>query len=112
MKGKIKWLKEHKKEVLIGAGGIIGTTVLITIGVKIKNTAIIDEKAHEKLGEKIFNAFMGDLGVDNRYCVDLEPIPIKDLGNIGSNFLKEIPEATEETLVQVIAYIEKKDLAA
>lgn len=34
MNKKLEWIKEHKKEILIGTGMIVGTAVLIVIGVK------------------------------------------------------------------------------
>lgn len=99
MKKKIQWLKEHKAEILVGTGGLIVIGVSIAVGIKItkiNKSEIID------LGI--------DLGIDKRYGLDLEEVAIKELGNVGKNFLAHIPEATEDTLVNVIAYIEKKDL--
>ena len=53
MNEKLKWVKEHKKEILIGTGTVIGTAVLITIGVKSSRSS----KAHKELGEKILDSF-------------------------------------------------------
>lgn len=91
MRKKLKWLKEHKKEVLITAGVLAGTTMLIVIGVKSRKVC--------------------EDAIASNYAIDLEKLPIKELGNAGKRFLDAIPEATDDTLVNVVAYIEKKDLA-
>lgn len=110
MKEKIEWLKAHKKEVLIGTGIAVGTIALIGIGVYWKDVLKAAEKAKEK-EKDLLDSFKSAINsVDDHYCLDLEAVPIKDLGNIGENFLKNTPGTDEDTLVQVIAYIEKKDL--
>lgn len=119
MNSKLEWAKAHKKEILIGAAGVIGTGVLVALGVKSgrKNGAKawemprIDGTPFEETSfYKTFMAYHDS--VDHTYQVDLEPVPIKELGNIGQNFLKLVPGTTEDTLVQTLAYIEKKDLVA
>ncbi|MCD8119690.1 MAG: hypothetical protein LUE29_09490 [Lachnospiraceae bacterium] len=124
MKEKLRWAKEHKKELLIGAGCFVGGTVLVAIGVKCTrktNSVSMDtitsaiDKAVDSAIEATLNMVSSvhessDPSIAQQYCVDLEAIPIKDLGNIGKNFLDAIPEAREDTVVQVIAYIENKDL--
>lgn len=107
MQEKLKWLKEHKKEVLIGAGVLAGTTLLIVIGVKSHKAAKLRKVENAKLIETFEEA--GNALVPN--CqIDLEKIPVKDLGKTGQRFLDAFPGITEETLVNVVAYIEKKDL--
>lgn len=111
MNEKIEWLKEHKKEVLIGTGIAVGTIALIAIGVKSSKATKLAKNELEKESKNIFDIFKSAVDeVDDHYGLDLEAVPIKDLGNIGENFLKNTPGTDENTLVQVVAYIEKKDL--
>lgn len=115
MNKKIEWLKEHKKEVLIGTGFTVGTIALIVIGVekrdvRTKRMMVLMDVANKKVKD-LSDAFQRCVdSIDHNYSLDLEAIPIKELGNIGDNFLKNTPGTDENTLVQVIAYIEKKDL--
>lgn len=107
MRDKIEWLKENKKEILIGAGVLVGTTLLIVIGAKTHRRT----KLHKAESKRIIEAFEeATVAIVPNCQINLEKIPIKELGAMGKRFLDAIPEATEETLVNVIAYIEKEDL--
>lgn len=107
MRDKIEWLKEHKMDVLIATGVLIGTVSMAVIGVKSHKA----KRLHMASGEKIAKACEeASNAIVSRCTIDLEKLPIKELGNVGKRFLDAIPEATEDTLVNVIAYIEKTDL--
>ena len=107
MREKFEWLKENKEEVLIVDGVLVSTTLLVILGIKshkAKMLRIADGEKFVKACEEASNAIV------SRCTIDLEKLPIKDLGNVGKRFLDAIPEATEDTLVNVVAYIEKTDL--
>lgn len=96
MNEKIEWLKENKKEVLIGTGLTVGTIALIVIGVKkrdvrTKRMMVLMDVANKKVKD-LSDTFQRSVdSIDKHYGLDLEAVPIKELGNIGDNFLKNTP---------------------
>lgn len=99
-----KWMKEHKKELAIGAVVVVGGVILSYFGVKWVS------KSKVKVSDDILPLPDSSLlGIDKRYGVDLEPIPMEDLGKLGEEFQKAMPELDPSTPVNVVAYVDVAD---
>lgn len=110
-----KYVKEHKKEILIGTGLAVGGCVLCALGVK-KHS--INTNDHDELGMKILDSFKGfedvdiDLGIgehqalsrkvsDNWFGATITGLLPKDLGELGDKLTK-VPEIANDTKLSII----------
>lgn len=103
-------IKENKKEILIGAGALIGVGILGYLGVKASSSVKVDDVINS-LPDLSSNDF--DLSLDGATVTEawregefvnliLNDFKAEDIGMLGSELLEKIPEVTEDTVLTCI----------
>lgn len=105
------FIDDHATELMAGAV-TIGVISLAIIGKKIVNIDNSENWMSAAEKELMHNWNNGGRNkfltsdIDNRYVLNLEQIPMCDLGNIGDEFAKAMPEVDPGvTPVNVVAYV-------
>lgn len=106
-KNEVKaWVEEHKRGILIGAGFIVVAAVLGYLGVKSYKTkgtvAGIVHKIEDldiKLDKATVSEAWTELGGVNLILNDLK---VGDIGELGKDFIKNIPNVTEDSTLSCI----------
>lgn len=100
------WIKEHKKVILIGAGFVVATGVLGYLGIKSYKTkgnvmGIVHkiEDLDIKLDKATVTEAWKELGNVNMILNDFK---IGGIGELGKDFIKNIPKVTEDTTLSCI----------
>lgn len=98
----LKVVKEHKKEILIGAGTMISIGLLSYLGIKHSKKNSICIPTIED--DRITNYVVKGLDRVERYsedCLDLwlEGSKLSELGVLGENIKEGIPNTTSDTMV-------------
>lgn len=109
------WVKEHKKEILIGAGATVITGVGILLGQKVLNRQyadLIDNFKGERFmcddGSTVFKMFeLADAFKykDGSVELMLDKCHLNDLGKFGEEILEKIPELPENEQVWMLMNI-------
>lgn len=111
----VEYVKNHKKEIALGALGVVGTSVLIALGVKgihsIKNAGnpvemigdIVDDNWKDKnVVEGFTTGKVNDLWNEGGYGnAIVQFFKVKDMGDLGED-LKKIGEITDDTEVSAV----------
>lgn len=102
MSKKLEWVKEHKKEILVGAGTVIGTAVLITIGVKCskssKGKVINDMPKLKEIGRIVDEDIFTELAPSIEETVlnkGLEKVVLERSYDLGDNLSKYVTVTIE-----------------
>ena len=114
----VEYIKNHKKEIALGALVTIGTGVLIAVGVKsihsIKNAGnaveMIDDNWMDKnIVEGFTTGKVNELWNEGNYGnAIVQFFKIKDMGNLGED-LKKIGGITDDTEVSaVLGFVDTK----
>ena len=118
----VEYIKNHKKEIVLGALATIGTGVLVAVGIKsihsIKNAGnavemigdIIDDNWMDKnVVEGFTTGKVNDLWNEGDYGnAIVQFFKIKDMGNLGED-LKKIGGITDDTEVSaVLSFVDTK----
>lgn len=106
-KNEVKaWIKEHKKGIMIGAGFVVVAGVLGYLGIKSYKTkgtvAGIVHKIEDldiKLDKATVTEAWEELGNVNMILNDFK---VSDIGELGKDFIKNIPNVTEDTTLSCI----------
>lgn len=106
-KNKIKaWLKEHKMELLVGVGTTALVVFLAWLGIKQRKAGkpvlgIVHEieDIDIKLDTATVTEAWKELGGVNMILNDIK---VSDLGELGKDMIKNIPNVTEDTDVSCI----------
>ena len=98
-----KWIKEHKKEILIGTASVIAIGTIGYLGIKVGKKTL-------KINGSVIEANIRDIDVDldvatvtEAWTEDgvtnmiLNDFNVKDIGELGADMIKNIPGVTEDT---------------
>ena len=110
------WIKEHKKEILITTGTLVGVGVLGYFGVKATNkiandnfTKLLDGMTTEHWLEnpvaKLEHVTITDLWKDNGCDVTntiLNDFTAADMGVVGEELMANIPEINSDTVLSAV----------
>lgn len=111
-KKALNWIKEHKKEILLTTGTIIGVGVLGYFGVKASNK-IMNDNMVAKLEEsaahwlenpalKLDHVTVTDVWKDDGCPYTntiLNDFTAADMGKVGEELMANIPEITNDTML-------------
>lgn len=106
----VEYVKNHKKEIALGALATIGTGVLVAVGIKsihsIKNAGNwVDKNVVEGFTTGKVNELWNEGGYGNAI---VQFFKIKDMGNLGED-LKKIGGITDDTEVSaVLSFVDTK----
>ena len=118
----VEYVKNHKKEIAFGTLGVIGTGVLVAIGVKGLNSfkgtenpvemigGIIDDNwADKNVVEGFTTGKVNDVWNEGGYAnAIVQYFKIKDMGTLGED-LKKIKGITDDTEVSaVLSFVDTK----
>lgn len=112
----VEYVKNHKKEIALGALGLVGTGLLVAVGVKVSKSTKINGGPVEMIGDiasdwqernlvdgfttgKV-NDLWNDRGCGNGMAI-VQYFTVKDMGNLGED-LKKIGGITGDTEVSAI----------
>lgn len=106
-KNEVKaWIKEHKRGILIGAGFVVVAAALGYLGVKSYKTkgtvlGIVHkiEDLNIKLDKATVTEAWTELGNVNMILNDFK---VGDIGELGKDLIKNIPNVTEDTTLSCI----------
>ena len=111
-KKALDWIKEHKKEILITTGTVIGVGVLGYFGVKAVSNKITndfigeltDSTTHwlENPVAKLDHVTVTDVWKDDGYEFTntiLNDFTAADMGKVGEELMANIPEITSDTVL-------------
>lgn len=127
MNKKLEWIKEHKKEILIGSLATVGTGVLAYLGIKkianlnptidsLESIMSIGEKGQILDGVESLSDSILDISLDSGITVTeawkeidkdgtefvsliLNDFKPADIGKLGEDLVKNVPGITEETIL-------------
>ena len=110
----IEYVRSHKKEIAIGALGLVGTGLLVALGVNVSKSIKVTNSPVDLIGEivsdgnwkerNLIEGFAtGKVNIlwnegGTRGCAILNGLTIKDLGALGEN-LKLIGGITDNTQI-------------
>ena len=113
----VEYVRSHKKEITMGALGLVGTGLLVALGVKVSKSIKVNNSPVDLIGEivsdsnwKERNLVEGfDTGKVNDLwneggthgCAILNGLTIKDMGALGEN-LKLIGGITDDTQMSAV----------
>lgn len=111
----VEYVKNHKKEIALGALGVIGTGVLVAIGVKGLNSIKVTGNPVEMIGDIIDDNWADKNVVDGFTTGKVNEVwnegdygnaivqyfKIKDMGALGED-LKKIKGITDDTEVSAV----------
>ena len=105
----VEYIKNHKKEIALGALATIGTGVLIAVGIKsihsIKNANWADKNVVEGFTTGKVNKLWNEGDCGNTI---VQFFKIKDMGDLGED-LKKIGGITDDTEVSaVLSFVDTK----
>lgn len=106
-KNEVKaWIKEHKTEILIGTGTTIVVAILGYLGIKSRKTGKTVSEiigGYDQLDIKLDSATVTDMwsedGLPNMILNDFR---VRDIGVLGKDLIKNVPNVTEDTLLTCI----------
>ena len=113
----VEYVRSHKKEIAMGALGLVGTGLLVALGVKVSKSIKVSNSPVDLIGEVVsdsdwkehnlvegfttgkVNDLWNEGGVHG--CAILNGLTIKDMGALGEN-LKLIGGITDDTQVSAV----------
>ena len=113
----VAYVRSHKKEITMGALGLVGTGLLVALGVNISKSIKVDNSPVDLIGEIVSDSDwkernlvegftvgkVNDLWNDGgtHGCAILNGLTIKDMGALGEN-LKLIGGITDDTQMSAV----------
>ena len=108
----LKVVKEHKIEILVGVGTIIGFGLLSYLGIKRSKDTIRINFTEPDITDYLVKS-MARVERYSEKCLDLwmEGSKLSELGTLGENIIEGIPNTTSDTMVygvmQILDFKEK-----
>lgn len=101
------YIKEHKKQIIIGTIAAVGTGALIVLGVKKKSNAkslsVVSTALNEDIDIHLDTATVTEAWKEGGFInLILNDFKCKDIGELGKDLAKNIPEITEDTTLTCI----------
>lgn len=97
---KVKsWIKNHKKEILVGLAAAGGTALYFIAKKKMGMKAILSLRLGFLDGDDEFGRFGWSNEISTNYCMDNPDLTISDLGNFGNMIKERIPSIDESTKI-------------
>ena len=113
----VEYVRNHKKEIAMGAFGLVGTGLLVALGVKVSKPIKVNSSPVDLIGEVVSDSDWKERNLVEGFttgkvnelwneggrhgCAILNGLTIKDMGALGDN-LKLIGGITDETQVSAV----------
>lgn len=113
----VEYVRSHKKEIAMGALGLVGTGLLVALGVNVSKSIKVSDSPVDLIGEIVSDSDWKERNLAEGFVTDkfnelwneggtpgyaiLNGLTIKDMGAIGEN-LKLIGGITDDTQMSAV----------